>query len=179
MDDSEFQRLFADFRNRAFRLEVLPAYNVPEETADLAAFVRGEPLPVSTDEEWIPFVADTVSKGKKFQRVRLVPHRLTPYLRFEIEWGYVFNDRAGEEIRFLLPSTDFVTNTQRSLYDFWMFDDTVAFRMNYDEQGTYRGVTAVTETAELLSLRELQSESWAAAIPLRQFLSAYRSGQVS
>ena len=37
MEDSEFDRLFADFRTCAFRLEVLPAYNVPEEGDDLAA----------------------------------------------------------------------------------------------------------------------------------------------
>lgn len=177
MDDSEFDRLFTEFRTCAFRLEVLPAYNVPEEANDLAAFVAGEPLPPSTDEDWLQFVADAVAGGKRIERVRIVPSALTPYIRFEIEWGYVFNDRAGEEIRFLLPNA--LSLPEDSLQDFWMFDDTIAVRMNYDDEGTYLGVSAVTEEAELAKFRKLRTELWTAADPLRRFLSAYRSGQVS
>lgn len=178
MDEDRFSKLFENFRQVAFRFETLPAYKVPEETADLQAFLDGEPLPQSRDEDWLSFLKSSVRGGKRVQRVRFLPTSLTPYLRFEIEWGYLFNDEAGEDIRFLL-SSNFNTNSIQSVTDFWIFDNNSVVLMDYDVEGKYLGVREITKPAEASRYLQLQGELIEASISLRQFLALYRTGQYS
>ena len=177
MDDERFDALFDEFRVSAFRLETLPAYDVPEEQTDLESYLAGEPLPMSEDEEWLGFLSSAKDAGKAVQRVRLLPPKLTAYLRFEIEWGYVFNDRAGEDIRFVLPRSE-EADQWSSEKDFWLFDDETAVVMDYDAQGAYIGAREVTDANEMARFVHARDEFIARSISLREFLELYRSGQI-
>ena len=134
---AEFSHLFSSFSTSAFRLETLPEYRVEGEAEELALFLQGKPLPPDGNEGWCRIVAAATQAGKRMQRVHVIPRRLTPYLRFEIEWGYLYSAEAGEEI-LLLPhdSPDQVFGTW-PLHDFWVFDDRIYVRMHYDEAGGF------------------------------------------
>src|SRR4051794_34587810 len=93
---AKFGHQFESFKRSAFRLESLDHYSVPEEAVDYHRFLRGEELPTSTEDEWAQFVKKSVAQGKFIQRVHVVPAQLTPYLRYEIEWGYLYSSVAGE-----------------------------------------------------------------------------------
>jgi len=88
----------ANFQRSAFRLEMLPAYFIPQEAELLAAFRRGENVRVPYDHPWPALVHQATHAGKTMQRVRVVAHPLSDYLRFELSL-YPRSVKAGEEIR--------------------------------------------------------------------------------
>jgi hypothetical protein len=134
-------RLFASFRQSAFRLETLPAYDVEEEAESLRAWRAGEPRPAwHEDREWCRLVAHARAAGKFMQRVRVVRRPLSDYIRLEFDWGYPDNIAAGEDIRILeLTGEDqlpFVPDAERG-YDFWCFDGLTVVRLEYDGAGRF------------------------------------------
>lgn len=62
---------------------------------------------------------------------------LSDYLHYEFAWGYVFNVRAGEDIRIL----DLACQADPGLpvQDFWLLDDSTVVRMDYTEDGVQLG----------------------------------------
>jgi len=123
---------FRDFTVSAFRLETLSAYNVDDEFDEYQRFLAGERPPADLYYGWLDTVAGHAAAGRSMQRVRVVSRPLSDYVRYEFEWGYEFNVKAGEDIRILD-----VTNRDVELpdLDFWMFDSTAVVHMNYDETG--------------------------------------------
>jgi hypothetical protein len=109
------------------------------------------------------------------QRVHVVPRRLTPYLRFEIEWGYLYSAEAGEEI-LLLPhdSPDQVFGTWPP-HDFWVFDDRIHVRMHYDEAGGFLFASLVDAPEEVEAYRRAQAAALAHSIHLQRYLAEVRS----
>lgn len=73
---------------------------VEAEDAELALFLAGKPLPERSTrtDPWLRRVADTTAAGKRWQRVHVVSHPLTDYLRFELV-GYEANAEIGEDVR--------------------------------------------------------------------------------
>ncbi|MGH8627125.1 MAG: DUF6879 family protein [Gammaproteobacteria bacterium] len=140
----EFKQQFLIFRREAFRLETLPIYNVPSEATYIERYDRGEPCPADFNDSWLTTLRNAKANGKRFTRVRFVSGGvITPYLRFEAEWGYKRNMQAGEEIvvlqsASLAPYVDDVP----ILSDFWLFDDN-CFIMYYDSVGRFLGVQRV------------------------------------
>src|ERR1043166_1443630 len=109
MKANDLTHAFQEFDLEAFRLELLPKYDVPELRDRVALYLSGQPLPPESKTQWMDYVSKTVQAGKRIRRVHVVPARLTPYLRYEIEWGYLYTASAGEEI-FLLSHEDLAPN---------------------------------------------------------------------
>jgi len=175
MSELDLDAALRSFEREAFRLEVLPAYNVPEERDNLARYLAGDPLRPDPRRPWIDFIESSVRSGKRIDRVHILPGRLTPYLRFEIEWGYLYSAQAGEEI-FLLPQSDATPELlDRATLDFWLFDDTIGFMMEYDEMGRFLGSAPVTSSARISELTALKLELLKYATPLREWLARERS----
>lgn len=174
----EFEKLFTSFEVSAFRLETLTAYSVEAEDHCFDAFIRGKPLPPDQNEDWCKIVRTNIAAGKKMQRVHLLPEKLTPYIRYEIEWGYVFNAAAGEAIHFILPWE--VTDTIRevSANDFWLFDDNKVVVMNYGSGGEYTGQSLLTEPLAVERHVHARSLILERAISLEDFLARYRAGKI-
>jgi hypothetical protein len=121
--------LFDTFRDTAFRLEGLPAYNVPEEVEALEYYSTHGHAPEGFNDSWTTFVRDTTSKGSTIQRLRLLSNQLTNYEKFELT-SYS-GLKAGEDIRIAKRSE------HPYKYDFWMFDKTWIVRMEYATDGTF------------------------------------------
>ena len=136
----QFGALFTAFRTEAFRLEMLPVYDVPEEAESYAAFKAGQPPPPHFNDEWSSFIASKVGQGAAMRRVRLVPNPMTDYFRFEAGWYYGVNAAAGEDIRFIsVDALAPILLTLPAVQDFWVFDRTQLVLMDYDEAGRFKG----------------------------------------
>jgi hypothetical protein len=138
----DFDAHFDRFHTDVFRLETLQRYTVDEEQERIAAFLQGLPRPERSarTSPWLRRIAVTTADGKRWQRVHVVDHPLTDYLRYEIA-GYVESAAVGEEIRI----TDRAKSTELTRLgpDFWLFDegttDAFALLMQYDQEGHFIG----------------------------------------
>jgi hypothetical protein len=174
---NDLERLFATFKRSAFRLETLDEYHVDaEEERDFQRFVHGVPLPQTANAEWADEVKELTSSGKQIIRVRLLPEQVNPYLRFELEWGYPYSAAAGEDIRFLprKKATQLVGDN-KTLVDFWLFDDAEAVILNYNPDATSVDVELVSAgeyLSKLVATSQLVKE---AAMPWATFYHHLRT----
>ncbi|WP_457031142.1 DUF6879 family protein [Kitasatospora sp. P5_F3] len=129
---------FEAFEREAFRLETMDDYSQSGGVDAYQAFLAGEPQPESyKSAPWVDTVRNATRAGKRMYRVHVLSRPLTPYLRFELAWGYHRNARAGEEF-FILDTTD-QENPISHATDFWLFDSHTVGAMNYDGEGKYLG----------------------------------------
>jgi Family of unknown function (DUF6879) len=165
VNTDDFGRLFESFTRSAFRLETLPEYRVEVEAHYLQLFLLGHPPPESRKERaWLKTVARACGAGKTMQRVRVVRRPLTHYIAFELEWGYPENVAAGEDIRILelergeqLPEIG---------HDFWLFDDRIVVRLEYDDEGRFVRPVAMDDAATYCRCRDA---TMARAVPLSEY----------
>ena len=169
MELDEFAKLFATFQRTAYRLELLPQYLVGQEAEDLGRFVAGAPLPLDPNSAWCEQVRAATTAGKRHERVRLLPRPITPYVRFEIEWGYVYSAVAGEEIS-VLDATAVPEGTGSDRVDFWLFDDSIAVSMMYDGDGRFLRPELADASMCLAVMRELEPH----VVPLAEYLGQLR-----
>jgi hypothetical protein len=155
-------QLFESFTVSAFRLECLPHYRVPQDVEWLQAFREGKPRPPERDARpWLQTVRDAKSRGARMQRVRMVETPLTAYQRFQFSWGYQENEGAGEEISILDHRPDGLL-----VVDFWLFDNTTAVVLEYDDAGRFlRPVVAET----LAPYKQARDMALRSAVPFREY----------
>jgi hypothetical protein len=184
LSPAEFGALFESFTASAFRLETLAEYRVESDAGRLDLFLKGKPLPPPLDAsspqgEWRQLVAGAVRRGERMYRVHVIPHRLTPYLRYEIEWGYLYNAEAGEEIMLLLHDQPVQLFGTWPIDDFWLFDDGTAtcacVRMHYDAVGRFLFGQLITDPSELDACRRARDVALGHATPLQQYLAEVRN----
>lgn len=148
----EFEVALKQFEHTAFRLELQPAYLVPEETELLTTFLRGEPVPPTTVYKgWYDQIAEHVRQGKRIERVRVHDDPPTDYQRFE-RWLDKWNRQAGEVMRYitrqqahhvgLLPGA--------GSDDWWLFDSSRLIKMRFDTSGRPRGYELIEEPAVVI-----------------------------
>lgn len=113
-----------------------------------------------------PWVRSMTGAGKTLRRVHIVRSPLSDYLRFELDWGYVGNAAAGEEIRIVDLATQAVDGLPD--HDFWLFDDTSVYKMHYNDADEFVGAEPLGEEA-LPVYRAYRDISWANAIPYTEY----------
>jgi hypothetical protein len=146
--------LFDTFQHEAFRLETLDDYGQSGNVAAYQAFLAGKDKPDGYNAEWVAGMRERVNQGKRVYRVHILSRPLTPYLRFELSWGYRTNMLGGEEF-FILDTTE-QANPLDGVPDFWLFDSSIAATMSYDDAGAFLGaeVLPVSRGAEFASYRD-------------------------
>jgi hypothetical protein len=144
---ADFGSYFSRFQNSAFRLEMLNVYSVAEEEKPFAAFERGEQeADRQFNKDWHEILERASEQGKHFSRVRIASEPISNYLRFEVKWGYETNVLKGEHIRFLIaPDITSLSRLVPILKDFWLFDDSDCFLMDYDNHGRFLGVAKLPD----------------------------------
>ena len=173
---ADFSARFDNFRHSLFRLETLDFYAVNGDMLD--RYLAGEPLPpAGKSSDWLNFVRQATAAGKSIQRIHVVPRKLTPYLRYEIEWGYLYNAAAGEDIRLIVTDDPASVLGKPPLTDYWLIDDDAVGRMEYDAKGTFIGTTVITDPAEVARYKTARDNLIRQAIPLREFLQRERGGR--
>ena len=154
------------FHRTAFRLEVRDAYAVPSDGGDFARYLAGEPAPDTVRKSaWLDTLRAEREAGKVRQWVHVVHGPISDYLRYEMEWGYLPNLRAGAQVRILdlaeLTRPDGLVNA-----DFWLLDDETAVLMHYDDEGRFTGA----EQARDVGLyRRARDAAWDGAVPVAEY----------
>jgi hypothetical protein len=148
----------------AFRLELLDRYDADSEREDFSCFMRGEPIAsLAARRPWLDRLRAEADSGILNQRVHVLHTPLSDYLRFECEWGYVYNAGAGEDIRIIdLAEQDLPDGLTD--HDFWLVDDTHAIRMHYTGGGQFAGAEPAT-AAELKRYLGAWETAVAASVP--------------
>ena len=171
---TEFGRLFATFRQTAFRVEMLPEYSVPEEQEELQRYRAGGYLPNPTfNRDWLDILTAAKHRHAQVSRVRLIPDPLTLYLHFEIHWAYAYSAAAGEVIDLLLPTAP-ARVLREATKDFWLFDDATAVLLHYGNAGEFLHATRATPS-QLSTCRALRPLLLSHTIPLAAFLAQQRA----
>jgi len=140
-----------------FRLEYLQEYNVPEEAEFFEQYKKTGGIDTKDlMQEWWDFLKQKNDKGVIMQRVRLVKKPITKYLEWELK-VYKETARYGEEIK-LLPEYK-STPELDELGDFWLVDDSVGLKMNYDESGQYESFELVSDIKLYLNAKKYLLEN--------------------
>lgn len=164
----DFSRLFAEFEHTAYRLELLPAYDVENEKAALAAFTAGrEPDVYPGKGGWLSTVRAATDAGKVMSRVHVVTEPLSDYLWFEIGWAYRLNQGAGEDIRIL--TADRAPAIVTGAGDYWLFDSRTLVRMEYDERGRFLGVSLADNPGDVVAACYARDAAMHYAVPLDEY----------
>ncbi|SOB82166.1 DUF6879 family protein [Streptomyces sp. 1331.2] len=127
-----FGALFEGFQYEAFRLATLADYGTSDAHQ---AFLAGEPKPTTHNTAWRAKVQRHTAAGHRIYRVHILARPLTPYLHFELSWGYRTNTTAGEEF-FILDITE-KPNPLEGVPDFWLFDESTAVSLAYGTTGSF------------------------------------------
>lgn len=134
LDGDAWLAKFRAFRTEAWRLETLPAYNVPQEAEEIRAFQAGERIdPHTHTNDYTEDLERVRREGKAKGRVHIVTRPLSEYIRYEFMY-YRPHVWAGEDIR-IMDVTD-RTNPLAGVQDFWMFDKAEVVLMCYESDGT-------------------------------------------
>ena len=165
----EFDALFTSFEHTAYRLETLQAYDVSYEVEPYQTFMAGRPRPAdSSKDEWVGMIKTAVEAGKIFQRVHVVTEPLTDYLRYELGWSYPPNVEAGEDIRILPAQSGHWPTLPR--YDYWLFDSSDLWVMEYADDGTFRWIERVEDPRVIVRHAYWRDAALHQAIPYRDYM---------
>jgi len=166
LEGEAWSRCFRDFHRSAFRLELHPVYTMPGEADELRRFLAGEKPPSDYHYGWLDTVANAAAAGKTMRRVRVVTRPLTDYIRYEFEWGFVYNVHAGEDIRVL----DLTGRPGPGLpdYDFWMFDESAVVKLLYRPDGT-QIVRELIQDPDIAAYLRYRDAAWQDAVPFEGY----------
>jgi hypothetical protein len=168
----KFDAVFDRFTSTAFRLETLDRYSSPEEDAELALYLAGQPLPEYSPrtDPWLRRVADTTAAGKQWQRVHVVSRPLSDYLRLEL-LGYEGNVAAGEDVRIADRDADVALGGLGQ--DFWLFDANtqrpLVMLLRYDPEGLLSSFDTTTDRQIVEQCRRERDLALAWSVPLTQY----------
>lgn len=163
---ADFDALFVGFEHTAWRLETRDAYLVDDEVAPLRAFLAGDDVDLAWFAGWLETIRSAVARGRRFERVRVVPEPLTDYLRFEA-WLCQYNVAAGEDIRYM------PLDQARALGlpddDFWLFDSRRLARLHFDDAGRPQGAEMIDDAGAVARAEQIRAVAWPRAIPFQQW----------
>lgn len=160
------------FESTLFRLETLDRYDVDSNGGDLDRYLDGEPGPdMARKGPWMDQIRGEVARGLHTYRVHVVRGPLSPFLRFEFEWGYVFNEAAGEHVR-ILDLAEQEAPPALALEDFWLIGDDRAVRMHYDPDSRFLGAEIVPRI-EVLRYRTARDAAWETAVPFADYWATH------
>ncbi|MGY3680243.1 DUF6879 family protein [Streptomyces sp. TE33382] len=135
LDGEEWRAMFQGIQTEAWRLETLPQYLVPQESAEIEAFREGKRVdPRTYSSPYTESLKRLKGEGKRKGRVHVLTQPLSEYLRFEFSRYYAPHALAGEDIRILDVTAR--ENPLQGVQDFWLFDRSTVVLMNYEKDGT-------------------------------------------
>jgi hypothetical protein len=175
-DLDALEHLLSGFQTSIFRLEALDRYTVDGEIEVVDAFLRGEPeLPrTPAIDDFFAHIRQERAEGRIRRRVHAIAGSLTPYLRYEVEWGYTACAAAGEDIHILHSPSWRESPFGAQPPDFYLVDDETTAVMRYDSDGRWLGFDLVTHPDQLAEYRRLRDLALHDAIPLQRYLAAMR-----
>lgn len=169
VDLAGLARFVAAARHSLFRMECRDLYAVDAEAAEFERYLRGEPGPdLEALRPWLDQLAARAVRGVTQTRVHIIQALpLSPYLRFQAQWGYTYTTRAGEDIR-ILDFTEQPPPAGLILEDFWLRDEEEVLVMHYDSGGAFAGGEPLP-AGLLPDYVRAHAVAWEAAEPFRSW----------
>lgn len=142
--------LFEHYMQEAFRLELLPDYNIPSEQEGLKLFY--ETGHVQGNPDLVVYLEDAkakIQKGAAHRRVRILDVPINDYQRYEILVSYrVLADMGGDML--FIDRPDFETHIAPQfgdipVQDFWMFDQSSVALFDYTSDGQWLGAKIIDD----------------------------------
>jgi hypothetical protein len=172
----------ANSKRSVYRLQTLARYNLGGDEQELKDYQRGVLLPERAENSWLETIRGVASSGRTFTNLHILPAELGTYLKYSIEWWYIYWAKAGANMRFLKTAIPLLTDGSIEpsvISDHWLIDDERLIFVAYDQQGVSKGVTleqncSLVEAA-VAAKNALLNESWS----LEELLSRLRGTQVS
>jgi len=152
---AEFAALFETFSYSAFRLETYQRY-----------------VGTGPDLAWAAQVKARTRQGKVHQRVHVIVEPLTDDMREELTEGYPGNAAAGEEIGIIATGIGMWPGPDIPEHDFWLFDSSYLYVMNYEPDGTWAGAVCVSDPARVVAACRARDAALRRAIPWRAFVTS-------
>lgn len=170
LDDPAFGRLFTDITRSWFRLETLQHYDVSYERESFDAFQARQAMPHDpADDAWTAMVDGHVSNGRVLQRVHIITEPLSPYVEYELAWGYKAGIAGGEAVRVIVCTNDMWPDGLPGRHDFWLLDDDL-WIMSYDDQGRLDYAERSTDPEAMETHRRWRDIALTESIPLTDYL---------
>lgn len=169
LDDPTWMSLFTGLRSSWFRLETLQHYAVDYEADEYVQFQRTGTIDRPFGE-WQDMIVRHVSQGRTLRRVHIIEHPRSSYLDYEVE-AYKINARAGEDIRIIETATGEWPEGIPRGYDFWLFDDTDIWAMEYTPDGEFVAAQRVEDPSALEQHRQWRNRALALATPLAEYVT--------
>lgn len=171
---SQFRGAWAHVESQVLKLETRQSYQQPGNPSydalvagDLARAIDLIPSSVEGDRA---LYASLRERRVDFVRCRPIGRPLTPYLTWEMR-HYEFNAREGERI-FCCELTDNARLfSEYAKHDFMVFDDSLAFVHDYNEEGLIRGGWTVSSGDQISELQRLFSWIRSRCRPFDLFVS--------
>jgi hypothetical protein len=163
----------------AFRLEARQTYEVASDGTDYRRYLDGEPhWTPERKQPWLDHLAAERAAGRYRHRVRIVERPVTPYTRYECEWGYVPNVAAGEDVRILDLGEHQLPDVGLHLdRDWWLLTDAEGVArvvvMNYDENNQFVDAVALTDPRLVSGFEVVRDLLWSAAEPFTDWWSRH------
>jgi hypothetical protein len=171
--------LYRESKKSFFRVEALESYNVASEADALDKYFSGDPLPKPLDatKEWYKLMTRCAQEGRPTQRVRAVSQKLSPYVRWEMEWVYNQAAQYGESFNVI------VKEQHPDLADAWneeyyVVDDKRLVYLKYDSTNRFLGLEESTDSLEIQKRLEHKKRLLENAIPYKQFLAHLRTNAI-
>ena len=166
LDGEQWRTFFDAFQHTAFRLETRPIYDVASEREEYEGFLATGRLSIPDVDSWLTRVRSFRASGRWIGRVHVLHRPLTDYLRYELA-VYRHTAAAGEDIRIL----DLTSQPDPGLpgQDFWLFDETLVVRMDYDDHGAQLGRELLEDT-DPAPYAEWQRLALARALPYAEYM---------
>jgi hypothetical protein len=172
LTDDAWSDLFSTFSGTARHLETRDHYHVPGEDRYLEQFLAGRYDDAENRAyfaDWTDPVSVAVKAGKRFERVRVVPSRLPPYLRLEVRWNQ-YNAEAGEEVSYL--DRERADRIGLPAHDFWVFDGERVALMYFTAADRLLGADLITDPVVVERHERWMDLAAAHAVPYRKFVAA-------
>ena len=165
--DPVYLKLFDDLGHSLFRLETLQSYAVEYERREFEEFLRTGRLDRPAGD-WQRMISRHTAAGRPLQRVHIVREPLTDYLRYELGWSYPPNVDVGEDIRILPTQPGRWPALPR--HDYWLFDSSDLWVMEYAEDGAFRWIEQVDAPAVIVRHAYWRDAALHQAIPYRDYM---------
>jgi hypothetical protein len=160
LSEADLDPFFDAIRREAFRLEALPEYAVPVESAGLRAYLSGEPFQKSeAGQAFNEYIRGQVDAGVTWHRVRVVRSPLTEYERWECEWVYTLSEQVGHHT-FVLDLAE--TPGPPPLP-----------RFHYDDEGRFLGADPIKAPEHVAEHVRYRDAALAAAVPFPRYWAAH------
>ncbi|WP_055491389.1 DUF6879 family protein [Streptomyces sp. TP-A0356] len=172
IDDSTFGTYFETFEHTAWRLETRRGYGSDRAGEKYRRYLDTGTVSDDSDRPWCVNVRAQTSRGKRFERVRIVDQPPTPEQLYLLATAAT-NNKAGEDIRNLWR-TD-AEKVALPTEDFWLFDARRALVLHFDDGDGYLGAELIEDPVRIVEFCQIRDAAWHYAIRREEFLAQVAS----